>query len=178
MDKISIKMQRQKKGSCQPRVPKPRKEEAEFGPGKVNIIICKDCGAVYFYKSWHHYLEKHKKLFKDKPIKSAVCPACQMIRDKMFEGQIILKNMPADKKNEILESIQNIGKRAFKRDPMDRIISVKEKNGEIEILTTENQLAVSIAKQIKRAFKGEKAELKISWSHQESVVRVILNFGL
>ena len=85
--------------------------------------------------------------------------------------------MPTDKKNEILKLAQNVGERAFKRDPMDRIISIKEKDKETEILTTENQLAVSIAKQIKRAFKGETGKPEISWSHQESTVRVILNFG-
>ena len=176
MDKTSIKLQRQKKGSCQPRVPKPRKEEAEFGPGKVNIVSCRDCDAVYFYKSWHHRSGKYRKISEDKPIKFAVCPACQMIRDKMFEGQIILKNAPADKKGEVLKLVKNVGKRAFERDPMDRIISVKEQGEKIEILTTENQLAVSIAKQIKRAFKGETGKLEIIWSHQESVVRIILNF--
>ncbi|MBU4338192.1 hypothetical protein KKD57_01395 [Patescibacteria group bacterium] len=178
MDKISIKSQRQKKGSCQPRGPKSNKEEAEFGPGKVNVLMCKDCNAVYFRKSWHHRLKEGKEISEDKPARIVICPACQMVKDKMFEGQIILKNAPADKKGEVLNLVKNVGKRAFARDPMDRIISIKEQGGEIEILTTENQLAASIAKQIKRAFKGETEKMKISWSHQESVVRIVLNFKL
>lgn len=170
MSPISAKSQRQRKGSFQPRVPKSKKEEQEFGPGQIDIILCKKCGAVYYYKSWHHRLEDYQKLSEDKRIKFALCPACQMIKDKMYEGQVILKNVPPDKKEEILNLVKNVGERAFKRDPLDRIIEIKDKNEEVEILTTENQLAASIGKQIKRAFKGN---LEIKWSHQESVTRVI-----
>jgi len=173
MNQISKKLQRQIKGKCQPRVPKSKKEEAEFGPGKIDIVMCKECSAVYFHKNWHHNLEEYQELSEDKPIKFVVCPACQMIKDKMFEGQLILKNTPADKKEEILKLVKNVGERAFKRDPLDRIISIQNKGGDIEILTTENQLAVSIGKQIKRAFKGD---LEIKWSHQESTARIVLNF--
>ncbi|MFH1611690.1 MAG: hypothetical protein ABH887_00225 [bacterium] len=67
--------------------------------------------------------------------------------------------------------INNIGERAFKRDPMDRIIKINDNKTEIEILTTENQLAISIGKQIKSAFKGD---IEIKLSKEESVVRVIL----
>jgi len=164
------KLQRQIKGKFQPSLPKSRKEKQEFGPGQINIVLCKECGAVYYYKSWHHRLEDYQKLSEDKKIKFTLCPACQMIKDKMYEGQLILKNLPPDKKEEILNLVKNVGQRAFKRDPLDRIIGIQEKNNQVEILTTENQLAVSIGKQIKRAFKGN---LEIKWSHQESTVRII-----
>jgi NMD protein affecting ribosome stability and mRNA decay len=170
MSLISIKSQRQQKSSFQPRVPKSRKEEQEFGSGQIDIVMCKECGAVYYYKSWHHRLEDYPELSEEKRIKFTLCPACQMIKDKMYEGQVILKKVPTDKKEEILNLVKNVGERAYQRDPLDRIIKIQEQNGEVEILTTENQLAVSIGKQVKRAFKGD---LEIKWSHQESTVRVI-----
>ena len=164
------KLSRQIKGSWQPKVPKQKKEEQEFGSGKINILMCKVCEAVYYYKSWHHRLEDYKELSEDKRIKFVLCPACLMIKDRRYEGHVILKNAPQDKKEEILRLVKNIGERAFQRDPMDRIISVKTKSKDMEILTTENQLAASIGKQIKKTFKGS---LDIQWSHQESTVRVV-----
>ena len=167
------KLSRQIKGSWQPRVPKQRKEEQELGPGKINILMCRECEVVYYYKSWHHRLEDYKELSEDKRIKFVLCPACQMIKDKKYEGHVILKNPAQDKKKEILRLVKNIGERAFQRDPLDRIISIKNKSKDIEILTTENQLAISIGKQIKNAFKGS---LEIQWSHEESTARVIWNY--
>ncbi len=164
------KPQRQIKGRFHHRIPKSKKEEQEFGPGQIGIVLCKECGAVYYYKGWHHRLEDYQKLSEDKRIKFTLCPACQMIKDKMYEGQVILKNVPINKKEEILNLVKNVGQRAFQRDPLDRIIEIQEKNNNLEILTTENQLAVSIGKQIKRAFKGN---LEIKWPHQESTTRVI-----
>ncbi|OGZ34210.1 MAG: hypothetical protein A3I88_01380 [Candidatus Portnoybacteria bacterium RIFCSPLOWO2_12_FULL_39_9] len=192
--KSSTSLSKQIKGKYQLRAPRPKKEEQEFGPGEIDILMCQKCEAVYYYKSWHHRLEDYQSLSEDKPrtfsgyashkiynpekargkrIKFILCPACQMIKDKKYEGRIILKNAPPEKKEEILGLVKNIGERAFQRDPLDRIISIKSKKGDIEILTTENQLAVSIGKQIKRAFKGS---LEIQWSHQESIARIIWNY--
>ncbi len=157
---------RQSRGAIQPHLPKSKKEEQEFGPGKKDIVICSDCDAVYYYKSWHHALEGYKELSEDKGIKFSVCPACQMIKEKKYEGQLIIRNV--SRKEELLNLIKNVAEKAFKRDVLDRIIEIKE-GKEIEVLTTENQLAVSIGKQVKRAFKGK---IDIKWSKDESVARV------
>ena len=167
------KFQKRIQGKQQPRLPRSKKEEQEFGKGRANILICWQCEIVYYYKSWHHRLENYKGLKEDKRIKFVLCPACRMIKDKQYEGQVILKNAPEDKKEEILNLARHIGERAYQRDPLDRIISIRKRAQDIEILTTENQLAVRIGKQIKGAFKGK---LEIQWSHQESTVRVILAF--
>jgi len=59
---------------------------------------------------------------------------------------------------------------------MDRIINIRETKGklaktsDIEILTTENQLAVRIGKKLKKTFKGK---LEIKHSHEESTTRVV-----
>jgi len=92
-----------------------------------------------------------------------------MIQDKQYEGELVLENIPEDKKKEITNLIWNVGERAFERDPMDRIIGFEDKGNVIRILTSENQLALSIGKQIKRAFRGK---LDIKWSHKESTSRV------
>lgn len=164
------KQTRQTWGAFRPRLPRSLKEEQEFGKGKIDIVMCLECDSVYYEKSWHHRLEDYKQLSQDKRIKFLICPACRMIKDKTYEGKVSIAR-PAQKnvEQDLLNLIENVGQRAFKRDPLDRIIEIKKTKDKIEVLTTENQLALSIAKQIKRAFKGK---LNIKWSDQEDVVRI------
>jgi hypothetical protein len=63
---------------------------------------------------------------------------------------------------------------------MDRIIGIKNYESRIkgrytiEILTTENQLARNIARQVEKAHKGAKAE--VIWSKEESAARIAIRF--
>ena len=152
--------------------PKSRKEESEFGEGKKDILICKKCNAVYWYKSWHHRLDDYPYLSEKKNLKFVLCPACQMIKEKKYEGELIVENVSPKVRKEIINTVKNMGEEAFRRDPQDRIISIKESNGNskrIRILTTENQLAVRIGKKIARTFKGK---LNIRYSKKESTARI------
>jgi NAD-dependent SIR2 family protein deacetylase len=188
----SKKEQSQIQGKFRPRRPKSRKEEQEFGPGKIDVLICPHCRSVYYGKSWKRKL----KNLRFKQIKLELCPACQMIKDKKFEGELILENIPERFKEEIKRLIKNFGKRASLIDPQDRIISVEEKKIkrptaqrkrgaksrkefekaiDLRILTTENQLAQRLAKKIKETFGG-KLKPSISHSHQESTTRIKISF--
>lgn len=190
------KSERQIKGKFRSRRPKSRKEEAELGPGKVDILVCKKCGAFYWYKSWHHRLSDYPELKQSKRIKFAFCPTCQMIKDKKYEGEIILEAVPRDFKEDIENLVKNYGERAFEADPMDRIISIKEKRvkrvtakrkrgavsrkefkglEDIRILTTENQLAKRLAKKINEIY-GRKLSVSISYSHKEDATRIRIKF--
>jgi len=154
-------------------IERPKKEEAEFGRGKKDIVICQKCEAVYYYKSWHHKLEDYKHLSEEKTISFLMCPACKQIEEGKYEGQVIFENIPAEYRSDIVKNIKNTGERAYKRDPMDRIISIDE-SGDIEVRTTENQLARNIARQVVSAFKNLKSDIK--WAKQESTVRVVVRF--
>jgi len=154
--------------------PKPKKEEAEFGPGKKDIIICPECGCVYYFKSWHHRLEDYPHLKEDKNVNFSLCPACQMIKEGKFEGEILIENCPKEIEKELIALVKNMGEKAFEKDPQDRVISIKKlKKGKIQVLTTENVLAIKIAKKIKETFKGK---LKIVFSKEESTARAKISF--
>ena len=160
-------------------VEKSRYEEQEFGRGKKDVAICKICEAVYFHKSWHHKLEDYKQLSEEKTVNFLLCPACKMLEDGKYEGQVILENVPEEYKDDVVRNIENTGERAWKRDPMDRVISVKCQLSnvnfyDIEVLTTENQLARNIARQVEGAYKGAKASF--IWSKEESVARIAVRF--
>jgi len=153
-----------------------KKDEQEFGPGKKEYIICDDCGAVYYDKAWHHELGddvKHiRKNLDKKQVKFVLCPACKWKKDKVFEGELILENIPSAKYQEIKNAINNIDKEAQRRDPLDRILWKKEKKNEMRLYLSENQLTVFMGKKLKESFGGE---LDIKYS-SEGPARVKLNF--
>ena len=161
-------------GKYRKKIERSNKEEQEHGAGKKDFVLCQNCNAVYYYKSWKHGFADYKHLNQNKKIKFETCPACRMIEDKKFEGKVVFKSVPKEYKKDILNNIKNTGERAYKRDPMDRIIEVKESGGNIEVTTTENQLARNIARQVERAYKGTKA--RIQWSREESVVMIMVTF--
>lgn len=141
---------------------------------KSGLIICKNCDAVYYKKFWHRNLRHYKNLKEDLAVKFALCPACEMIKNKQFEGEIIIKNIPIKIKSDLINLAKTFSKRALERDPMHRLIDIKEAKDGLKITTTENQLAVKLAKKIKETFKfaraGKEAELKIAYSPAPSDV--------
>ena len=161
-------------GKYRKKIERSKKEEQEYGAGKKDFVVCEKCNAVYYYKSWKHGFVDYKHLNENKNIKFEICPACQMIKDKKFEGKVVFESVPKEYKEDILRNIKNTGERAYKRDPMDRIIEVKESGGNVEVTTTENQLARNIARQVTSAYKNTKSD--ISWSKEEGVARVVVRF--
>ncbi|MEX2144933.1 MAG: hypothetical protein WD712_00935 [Candidatus Spechtbacterales bacterium] len=150
--------------------PRPKKEEQEFGPGKQDILICPECNAVYFEKSWHHGLEEYRRANPDKRIKFVLCPADDMKKKGLFEGQVIIENIPVGLGKEVLNQVNNIAERAHQRDVLDRILDFHYLGDKIEIKTSENQLAMAIGKEIEKAHKG--AEVDIQFSKGEDTARV------
>lgn len=149
--------------------------EHEFPKGKEGIVFCRSCNAVYFKKSWHHNLRRHKTLREDIPVKFTVCPACVMIQNNMYEGKVILKNIPAA----VVENLENLvhafTHRAFQKDPMDRLIALKRTGKEMEATMTENQLAVKLAKKIKDVYK--KVDMRVSYGHaKDKASEIVVTF--
>ncbi|MEA3453195.1 MAG: NMD3-related protein [Patescibacteria group bacterium] len=151
------------------RFPKSKKEEAEFNTKKKSILICEKCGAFYWKKSWHHGVSHYEKSKKEKKIELTICPACQMIKDGKYEGEIIIENLEERRKEEVENLIDNFNEVAFSKDPMDRIISIETiAKGILRILTTENQMAQQLAKKIQKTFKGK---IFLVHSRKESTLR-------
>lgn len=152
--------------------PKSKKEESEFGKSKKGIIICKKCNAMLWQGSWHHESEIKKNIKKNKYNGFSICPACKMIEDNMYEGELIIRNVNPEIKKYIINTIKNKGKKGFKNDSQDRVISVNDDHdGKMNIFTTENQLALKIARKIKKSFNGT---MKVIYSKKESVIRIYI----
>ena len=160
------------------KLPKSHHEAEEFS-AKGGLILCEDCGACYFKKHWHHGIEKLnlseteslENLKKDKKVHFAFCPACQMIKNKQYEGRITIKNLPDNHKEELVNLAEGFCKRAHERDPMDRLIAIKNEGSSLVITTTENELASKLAHKIKDSFS--KAKTKITFAPEPSDVAEI-----
>jgi len=151
------------------RFPKSKKEEAEFGKGKKDITVCRECEAFYWHKSWHHNFSDYPEISEERNVKFTICPACQMIKDGRYEGEVIIENVAEQRREEIENLINNFSETAFNRDPMDRVISIQTiAKGMIRVLTTENQMAQQLAKKIKKTFKGKATFIH---SQRESTLR-------
>lgn len=140
------------------RLSSPRKQAEEFGGAKKGLIICENCDIYNYKKSWHHDADSFiaDRENKDIPIHFALCPACAMIKNKQYEGKIIIKNIPAPQKKDLLNLIKGYCDRAFSRDPLDRLIGVVQDGNSLIVTVTKNQLARRLAKKIKDAFNKVK----------------------
>jgi hypothetical protein len=148
---------------------KSSKEREEFGSGKKGVVICPNCKAAYYKKSWHHDIA-HLEGKEDMPVTFMLCPADQMIKNKQYEGKVIVKNLPKEMEADVANLIKNAGFSAFEKEPMHRLISIEKVKGELITLTTENELAASIAKKIGSAYK--KTGVKISFGREPSDVAI------
>lgn len=161
-------------GKMQPRVPDWWKQEVK---GKKPIAICKRCQAVYFDEHWHTSPKLYEQYKGRAGVREELCAECTWIKAGFsgivnYEGEVLLKNLQdVDMKTDIIRQIRSIGRRAVKRDPEDQIIKIEDKGSMVRVTTTENQLAVSIGKQVAQAHKGGKLEIK--WSHEDHPVRVV-----
>lgn len=156
-----------------------RTERQEFGPAKKDYLICKTCQAAYYDKSWHHDLsgDRHlkEKNIDKKQINFVLCPACQMIKNKQYEGLITINNTPKKIKDEMIHLIKNMGNTAYEMDPLNRVSKIKESKNIIEVWTTENQLAKKIANKLKSTFPQQLGAKKIHFSGEGSdIVRVTI----
>lgn len=148
--------------------------------GKEPVQVCERCHAVYYDEHWHSWQNAKSLadfLRKGSMAKETLCTECAYIKKghdgvEGYEGEVLLHGLTDPKeKTEILNLVRNVGKRATLRDPEDQIIKIEDKEDTVRVTTTENQLAVSIGKQVARAHKGGKLEIK--FSEVDHLVRVV-----
>jgi len=159
-------------GTIAPRRKRGKNEAEEFPNAPKGYEVCQTCNSVFFNKSWHHSLDEDKNLNNKKELKFITCPACQMKKDRVFEGELVVK-MPGvtlETKKEIINAIENSNKMAMEKDPMDRVLWTEANGDELRVFTSENQLAVKIGKKLESAFKGGRME--IHHSHEEDIIRI------
>ncbi len=153
------------------KLPKSGHEVQEFGGGKKGILVCEECDAAYFKKFWHHSLLNLKSAKEDMPVNFTLCPACQMIKNRQYEGKVTILNVPEKSLEELVNLIKGFCDRAYKRDALDRLIEIKKVKGSLVVTVTENELANKLGRKIKDAFN--KVKVKTSFGAEPSEVGLV-----
>lgn len=127
--------------------------------------LCRDCGAVYRAGRWR---------WEAAPAGAAQarCPACQRVRDRLPGATVTLGgDFLAAHRDEILGTIRNCEQAEKAARPMQRIMSMTTRNGQLHIATTDARLARRIGDALHRSFKGEldyryhkgESQLRVTW---------------
>ena len=159
------------------KLPKSHRADEEFS-AKKGVVLCKDCGAAYYKKSWKHGIENIKTSSEksDPAVSFKICPACQMIKNKQYEGRITVKNLPERYADELEGLAEGFCRRAYERDPMHRLIKMEKSASGLVITTTENELANKLAHKIKSSFKNVKSRTKFAGDPSD-VAEITIEFS-
>lgn len=149
----------------------------EFGPGKTDVIFCPEGDEVYYYKSWRHDLSDYPHLKETKPLYFKLCPFHQMKKNRQWEGEVRISGVPEKYQTRVLQTAENVSREAYHRDPMHRILNIKENKKEIIIYASENQLAQKIAKKVSESFKNNFSKPKISRGRDSDAVLIIMEWS-
>jgi hypothetical protein len=117
--------------------------------------ICARCGAVFLRKTWRH---DHR--LSDKEIdrgRWGFCPACEQVARQEGQGRLVIRGVPADRREEVCRRIKNAAKRAMRTQPERRIVSIESANdgNATEVLTTSQKLGHRLAHEVKKAAEGQ-----------------------
>lgn len=146
-------------------------QHEEYWREHKGITKCPGCGNVHFKKRWcasEDDLRERLKIKKLEIAEKKICPACKMIKEHTFEGELFIEEFPGHLRNELLRLIKKFGERAIRIDPQDRIIKVEEMKTKYRVTTTENQLADKLAKKIRDVFNT----VDIRFSHSPEPAEV------
>lgn len=104
-----------------------------------------------------------------------LCPACRRINDKYEDSIVHLKGeFLQNHKDEIMNLIKNTVDEEMAYRPLERIIEIKEENGEIVITTTYEHIARCIGEAVHRACKGT---LNMQYPEGQKYIRVFWQRG-
>jgi len=133
--------------------------------GKPDGSVCKGCGITYRNKRW-----QLESIAPEERSGEVLCPACERIQGEHPAGVVTLSgDYLAQHKEEILNSLKQHEAKHRQKNPLGRIMEIKEEDGQIIITTTDDKLAQKIGREL---FKAQKGELHYQWSHDLNMVRV------
>ncbi len=133
--------------------------------------ICPSCNLIYHNKRWFFDDVEYKFLVKNNNVTYKKCPACRKIEDNY---PLALLEIYKSKLSDIeLRDLQNLIKNEVKneegKNPLSRLIKVKEDGDKLIITTTTEFLGKKIAKAIDKTFHGN---LHFSFSNGEKFIRI------
>lgn len=139
------------------------------GGGK-EAAFCLECGALYRNKRWAIDEAELARLRRGPGLRKVICPACQRMAEHNPAGIVVLGGAYLSAhRDEILRIVRHVEAKSRVKNPLGRIMEVRDEAGGITISTTEDKLAQKLGRELFRSHRGE---LHYSWSHEHSFVRV------
>lgn len=128
--------------------------------------LCNDCNALFVNGRW---------CWKEPPDNPyhTTCPACQRSSDDYPAGYIELKgDFFADRRNEILNLVNNVEKQEKTAHPLERIMTIVDENNTTFITTTGVHIARRIGEALSQSYKGDysfqyadgEKRIRVSWT--------------
>ncbi len=141
--------------------------------GRKEIAVCTGCKSLYKNKRWYLEGDELTKISSEMATNEVVCPACQRIRDDNPAGIVsITGDYLVEHEVEILNTIKNEAEKARAKNPLARIMEIRQEGNVMTIRTTDDKLAQKLGKNIYRAHSGN---LEYQWSKDNNFVRVNWN---
>ena len=138
--------------------------------GLKEASVCKSCGALYQNKRWYVDEAERKKVSSEAGSNMVVCPACRRVEDGNPAGIVTLSGAYLSQHvSDILNAVKHVESRSLLKNPLGRIMEIKQDQNTVTIATTEDKLAQKLGREIYKAHHGE---LHYHWNHEQNFVRV------
>ena len=132
------------------------------------VIQCTGCGAFYHRRHWA--LVAPVGFNVPTHAHPVYCPACRKTKEHYPSGELSLRGMDSAERREILRILRNEEEQARSKNPLERIMSMAQQNGEWKVETTTEKLAQRLGRSVRKARGGK---LAYKWSHNNKFVRVV-----
>lgn len=138
--------------------------DAYKAKGKLpDPCVCPQCGALFHDGRWQWGAAPAGA-------PQETCPACHRIHDQFPAGFLTLEGpFFQAHREEIMHLVHNHEQRERAEHPLQRIMAVEERDGEVLVTTTDIHLARGIGVAVHHAYQGE---LEFHYNPEENLLRV------
>ncbi|HEX2530100.1 MAG TPA: BCAM0308 family protein [Burkholderiaceae bacterium] len=128
--------------------------------------VCSDCGAVYHDGRWQWITPPAHAL-------QTRCTACRRIHEHLPAGYVSVSgDFASQHREEIVSLIRNVERREKADHPLQRVMAIEDRDGGLEVTTTDIHLARGIGEALQHAYRGkldfhynkEQYLLRLRWS--------------
>ncbi|GFO57200.1 hypothetical protein GMSM_42070 [Geomonas sp. Red276] len=117
---------------------------------------CRGCGIIYHNKRWQadSAALTHSG--------ETLCPACQRMEDHNPAGVVTLSGpYLSSHKEEILNTMKQEEAKHRGKNPIGRIMEIRDEDGRITVTTTDDKLAQKLGREVYKSQKGELCQFKL-----------------
>lgn len=115
----------------------------------ADSLVCEDCGVVQHGGRWHWGAPAIGF------VRGGVCPACKCIRERRPMGTLRIPMPLVDSTNEVMEFVRSAGSAEQAEHPLERLMDVVERDGELWITTTGAHLVRRLVTQLRHRFRSK-----------------------